>query len=679
MTLERIGPIKLIAVILAVGMLLSAGTLLAQYQEQQGTPTSIIPDDFSEAIEEPQAPITIQHYVLEAEFFPQTHELKGKAQIRFQARENVSSIELQLNNNLFPTNMADETGATLSGRRVGGSLEIDISLNEMLRSDEVATITFEYEGVLADAQYSPVDGVQLAYIGEEGSYLLYPARWFPVSGYTTNRYTAELHLKVPEGYVVVSGGDAQAPVTAEGSVQYSFAFPEPQFAGSIAIVRSSPEVVASDGRSMPVYFSPERQAMAQVYGEAAGKMVNFFSSKFGPPAAADFPIVEIDDNSLGGYAGSGIIFLSSRAIGTELNARLLAQEVAQQWWRGLVSPATRSDAWLDHGLATYSEALYLENVGGKPALESRMQEMSIDALTYDTVPVRGAGRLTEFSPEYKSVAYDKPGVVLHMLRWFLEDEKFFQALQAYASRFAYQAATTEDFRKVLQEISSQDLGPFFIQWMDSTGASDFQADYIVYRIKDGYKLVGEVKQDRDVFSMPVEIQVETVGEPSTERVLVTGKSTEFTITTKERPRKIVLDPNHRILKLNDEIRLKIAITRGEHAAQRRDYQAALEEYQKALDQDRISSLAHYRVGEVFFLMRNYQSAANAFRQAINGDLEPAWAEVWSHIYLGKIFDITGQRDRAINEYQQAIRTNDNTQGAVDEANTYLKEPYVRGG
>jgi tetratricopeptide (TPR) repeat protein len=103
----------------------------------------------------------------------------------------------------------------------------------------------------------------------------------------------------------------------------------------------------------------------------------------------------------------------------------------------------------------------------------------------------------------------------------------------------------------------------------------------------------------------------------------------------------------------------------------------LKEYTKALDVARNSSLAHYRVGEVFFLQNNYQSAANEFRESLNGDLEPKWTEVWGHINLGKIFDITGQRERAVNEYNLAIRTKDNTQNAQEEAAKYLKEPFKR--
>ena len=58
---------------------------------------------------------------------------------------------------------------------------------------------------------------------------------------------------------------------------------------------------------------------------------------------------------------------------------------------------------------------------------------------------------------------------------------------------------------------------------------------------------------------------------------------------------------------------------------------------------------------------------------LNGDLDPKWTEVWAHINLGKIFDITDQRDRAVNEYRQALRTKDNTQGALEEAGKYIND------
>jgi TonB family protein len=85
-----------------------------------------------------------------------------------------------------------------------------------------------------------------------------------------------------------------------------------------------------------------------------------------------------------------------------------------------------------------------------------------------------------------------------------------------------------------------------------------------------------------------------------------------------------------------------------------------------------SSLAHYHLAEAYLRENNLQSAANEFREALNGDLVPAWTEAWSEIQLGRIFDFTGQHDRAMDEYRRAQKTGDNSTGALDEANNYLK-------
>ena len=105
--------------------------------------------------------------------------------------------------------------------------------------------------------------------------------------------------------------------------------------------------------------------------------------------------------------------------------------------------------------------------------------------------------------------------------------------------------------------------------------------------------------------------------------------------------------------------IAVAIRRGQQFVEINDYSNALREHQKALEVNRNSSLA-ITGGELFFRQNNFQSGGNEFRAAVNGDLEPKWTEVWSHVKLGEIFDVTGQRDRAVNEYKQAIPTDDNT-------------------
>jgi tetratricopeptide (TPR) repeat protein len=101
----------------------------------------------------------------------------------------------------------------------------------------------------------------------------------------------------------------------------------------------------------------------------------------------------------------------------------------------------------------------------------------------------------------------------------------------------------------------------------------------------------------------------------------------------------------------------------------------LDQCQEALKTNRNSSLIHFRIGEIYFLQRNYQTAANELRESLIGDMQPTWTEVWAHVDLGKIFDVSRQRDRALNEYRQALKTKDNTRGALDEAAKYIEAPY----
>ena len=98
------------------------------------------------------------------------------------------------------------------------------------------------------------------------------------------------------------------------------------------------------------------------------------------------------------------------------------------------------------------------------------------------------------------------------------------------------------------------------------------------------------------------------------------------------------------------------------------------QYRKDLAVNRNSSLAHFRIAEILSQQGDYQSAANEFREALSGDLQPRWIEVWAHVDLGQIYELTGQRARAVNEYQLAVSTNDNTQGALTEANGHLRSP-----
>jgi tetratricopeptide (TPR) repeat protein len=270
-------------------------------------------------------------------------------------------------------------------------------------------------------------------------------------------------------------------------------------------------------------------------------------------------------------------------------------------------------------------------------------------------------------------------MIFHMLRWVMGDKDFLAALKSVPSQYAGSSLRTSDFEKVAEAESHQQLTAFFTQWIDGTGAPQFTDKYVVYRLGNnkGFRTVGEIQQDLDLFRMPVELRVETDGKTETQKIDVVGADTQFVVDTFGRPRHFTIDPENWVLKSTTDQQLRTAILKGQQLVAQGDLTGAAAEYQKALQAAPQSSLANYRMGELLFTQRNYQGSVNYYRDALCGDGEPRWTEVWSHIQIGKIYDLTGQRDRAVNEYRLAVQTNDNSQGAVNEARLWLQKPYLR--
>jgi hypothetical protein len=621
--------------------------------------------------------LSVDHYAIDAEINPRTQALSAVVQVHMNALEdNVTSASFQLNNALNVSRVVDGGGHQIPASRSAQDFSVRLNFPEPLTKSKPSILTFTYDGRLAGAEDSPVYGVKFAAIHNDNAYLLYPARWFPISDYTVDRFTADLRITVPAGYKVIASGTETSDRAPGDKVTYTFHFTHPSFPGSIAVVQGEPARVTSQGVPTLLYFR-DKKAMAQAYGDEIGKVITYLSSVYGPPPKASLTVIETENGTPNGFSAPGVLFLSPKGIGDQVGTRLLANQIARQWWGALVSPANRNHMWIQNGNARYAEMLYMEHLSGPSALEQDVHDAYVEALTIENPPVIQAARLEDYSPEYWATTASKGAAILHMLRGVIGDDSFFKLMKAVPEQRGWQTITTEEFRKMAETISGQNLQSFFIQWIESSGAPEFKLDYTVFRTQKGFRVMGKIAQDLDTFRMPVDIKIETEGNPEEKRVEVVGTSSEFTVDTFGKPKSVVIDPNERVLRFTKSMRVAVAIRRGEQFAEVGEFGDALKEYQKALEVSRGSSLAHYRVGELFFLQNNYQSAANEFRESLNGDLDPKWTEVWAHINLGKIFDVTGQRERAVNEYNHAIRTRDNTQSAQEEAAKYLKAPYER--
>jgi len=604
--------------------------------------------------------IDVDNYTIDVQINPDTQTLTARAAVRFiPIDDQITNATFELNNALSISRIVDDKGQTLQSSRNQSDNTVRVTFAAGLPKGQRAVITFNYDGRLAGSEDSPIYGIKFAAIQNDYAFLLYPSRWFPISGYTSDRFTSKINVTAPAGFTVVGGGD----------------FTKPAFPGDIAIFKGQPVKNSSEGLTTTLWFRGTEENMANAYGTATAQMVGYFTSVFGLAPSANLTVMETADGFPNGYAGTGMIFISPAAIGKDVNSAVLANQVARQWWEVEVSPVNRNHMWMENGMALYSEALWTEHEKGASAIEQKMKDLSVTALTVDNVPLIQTARLEDYSPEYWALSADKGAVVAQMLRSTMGDDKFFQALKSFLQQNAWKSATTEDFRKACEAAMGEELRYFFIQWVESNGAPEFKLEWTILRTQKGFRVQGKISQDLDTFRMPVDLKIETDGNPEEKRIEVLGTSSEFSVDTFGKPKKVTIDPNNKVLRMSPQVRVEVAIRKGEQYVEISEFAEALKEYQRALDTQKNSSLAHYRVAQVFFLQNNYQSAANEFRETLNGDLQPKWLEVWAHIYLGKIFDISGQRERAVNEYTQAQRTRDNTQGAQDEVAKDLRTPY----
>jgi aminopeptidase N len=625
-------------------------------------------------------PLQVTGYTIDAQLDPVAQRLTATAAVTFTAAQDLTSATFELNNGLRITKITGPDGKPLDSDRDSRRSTVTVSLPTSIPSGTSSTFTFTYAGILKEADTSPVEGITTAALAEPVSLLLYPGRWFPMVGLYTNRFTMNLKATVPGDQTVVSSGFTTKKSLPGNKTEFDFVWTKPGFPGTLISGKFLPPVKAAGSNQISVFVTEAHKANAADYAATAAQQQEYFTATFGQPESGKLQIVELPDDSVSASWGPEIAAIAGNRIGDKTSHRLLANTISRQWWGSEVSPASLNDAWITNGMARYAELMNLEETSGKTALQNAIPDIEAGALAYDTAPLTTLARTDPFSPQFQSMTLEKGAMIFHMLRYQMGEDKFVAFLRGLLSQYADKSVRSADLEEVAKAQSGgMNLTPFFAQWLDGTGAPSFQDKFTIYRLGNnkGFRTVGSVSQDLDLFRMPIDLRIETDGKTETRKIDVAGTDSAYTIETFGRPRRIAIDPDNWVLKSTPDLAVRVAVLKGQQLVAQGDLIGALAEYQKALDSNKNSALANYRIAEIFFTQRNYQSAANSYRDSLRGDGEPRWTQVWSHIGLGKIFDLTGQRDRAVQEYRLAVQTNDNTQGAVNEARALLQKPFER--
>ena len=654
-------------------LLVLAGTITAQ----QPAPTV------------PASRFDVTNYHIEAQLIPDQHTLRAGADVTFVPLEATRSVVFELNGSLHIESV-ERGGVALTNvvqdavgvGALGPSVRVD--LGSVAAAGETVTLRFRWSGALISPEGGPLATKRLAYVGPEGSYLFYAARWFPFHNYAADRATSDITLIVPTGYQVV--GPSDDPVTPQqqskdGTTRYRFVQRRAVLPGNFAAGQFMTRTLRFGSYEIQFNTKVGSENRINGFGEPMGRALEFYTQQYGPPSSGNkLVVVQTDNDTLDTYSGSGIVFLAShlfensRAIPDEK----IHREIAYQWWGLTVGLKSFDDAWLSQGLAEWSAFALREATQNAGALDSVQREEQERALTFEqTASIgRAPAVLDDQSAAYQSIIFYKGSMVFRMLRETLGRDKFNTLMRRYVEKFRDKTASIDDFEKLAAEVAGQSMRYFFAQWIEGTGVPEFTVDYQIIRTRSGkFRTRGTVKQNFEALHMPVELMLRAEGDTQTTTVRIDSKSEDFDFESNGAPIEVIVDPNNKILRMSDDLRVSIIARRGIEQIKEGNYAEAQQQLEGALKLDRSNSWVYYNLGLLFFEQKNWQQSLDNFNAALNGSLKPSWIEAWAHIKRGNAYDAQGNREKAVFEYKQAVSSGIDYDNAQAVAKKFLASPY----
>jgi aminopeptidase N len=676
-------------------------------------PTPTPPATIAETPLQPgqRARFDVNNYRIIVELNPTQHLLTASADVTFTPLDNTRSVVFELNGSL-KVESVERNGKPLTNvvqdqaglETIGPFVRID--LGEVLPAGQPITLRFHWSGALVTPEGGPLLTKRLAYVGPDMSYLMYAARWFPFHEYAADRATSDITITVPAGYTVAGTSDDNVPeltgaqflppagetasrtaparTASQGAAlrSYRYVTRQPSLIGSFAVGHFITRSLKMGGYDLDFYVQPGSEGFIEPYAQLIGEALQFYAQKYGKPAfGTRLAIVQIDDASLDAYAAPGVQFLSPRFFTPGRQASLderVLREIAYQWWGLTVGLKSFDDAWLSQGLAEWSSFAFRETKLSGGQLDTSQRDMLERALMFEQSSsiARAPSTLDDQSAAYQAVVFYKGAMVFRMLRETIRPAKFDQLLSRFLGEFRGRNASIDDFEKLATAVNGESMRYFFARWVEGTGVPEFSVDYQIIRTRAGkFRARGTVKQNVDNLRMPVELQLRAEGDDADTTVYVADRSEDFDFETKGKPLEVVIDPNNKVLRTSEDLRISIVARRGLELFREGQYLEAQRQLEEALKLDKSNSWVYYNLGLIFLEQRNYQQALDNFDAALHGNLRPSWIEAWARIKRGNAYDGMGDRARAVHEYKQAVESGIDFDNAQRAAQEYLKTPY----
>jgi hypothetical protein len=496
-----------------------------------------------------QAKYDVRWYDLDLTFTPASSQVSGSVRTRATVLvAPLTTLDLDLYSNMV-IDQVQAGGVTVTWSRLGDVLTVNLNRTYFIGETVEVRVTYHGTPVAGSFGFQVVNGRQIIWSLSEP----YGARtWWPCKDVPEDKAdSVSIRYTVPSGMKTASNG-TRREATDNGTVavsrwgetypiaSYLVSIASYPYAQSLDWYKSSP----TDSMRIEFYNYPESAPGVAAVQAKVKNMIAAYVPKFG---AYPF-LLEKYGHAEFPFSG-GMEHQTCTSIGA-FNEYVVAHELAHQWWGDKVTCRDFHHIWLNEGFATFGEGVWAENQGGLAAYHE-----DLDFNTYfgpGTVWVPDDQNSNRIFDSYLS--YDKGSWVLHMLRRVLGDAVFFNALQQYGATNAYGTATTETFRAACEAASGRDLSKFFQQWVYGERYPVYHADWSAVPAAGGHDvtLVLEQRQTGPLFTMPVDVRIQTAGGPRDFVVPDSLASQAFVLHVDAAPLSLAIDPDHWILHQLDQ-------------------------------------------------------------------------------------------------------------------------------
>ena len=379
--------------------------------------------------------------------------------------------------------------------------------------------------------------------------------WLATIDHPYDKAMCEFIVTAPDHYQVVSNGLKIEETNLEGDkklTNWKQSVPISPWLYVLGVAEFAVQYVDEfDGKSIQTWvFKQDRDAGFYDFAEPTKKVLEFYSSYIGPYSYEK--LANIQSNSVsGGMEAASAILYSDNSVKGDRNTRwrnVVIHEIAHQWFGNSVTEYDWDDVWLSEGFATYFTLLFIEHEYGRDAFVQglRSSQKRIDAF-YEKNPNYTIvhDNLKNMKDVTSSQTYQKGSWILHMLRGVLGTEMFWKGIRAYYKKHKDLNVSTDDFKKIIEEVTGVDLTVFFNQWLYYPGALKLDGVWYYDKLEGVVVLeLNQVQGDGSLFEMPIEIGIDfEKNNQRIEKILLKGESSVYKIKVENKPELIHLDPN----------------------------------------------------------------------------------------------------------------------------------------